>query len=84
MKYDITKRTAHKMPKLGKGTECLQILLYKALKGMFEARFRCFSSFLAHGCATGKFSIRPQMEGVLWSNWASCSRKWGHVLKLKN
>ena len=34
MKYDITKRTAPKMPTLGKGTECLQILLSQVSKGM--------------------------------------------------
>ena len=36
MKYDITKRTAPKMPKLGKGTECLQILLSQVSKTMHE------------------------------------------------
>ena len=27
LKYDITKNAAPKMPKLGKGTECVQLLL---------------------------------------------------------
>ena len=36
MKYDITKRTAPKMPNLGKGTECLQILLSQVSKSMHE------------------------------------------------
>ena len=36
MKYDITKRTAPKMPTLGKGTECLQILLSQVSKSMRE------------------------------------------------
>ena len=30
MKYNITRPTAPAMPKLGKGTECIQILLFKA------------------------------------------------------
>ena len=34
MKYDITKPTAPKMPTLGKGTECLQILLSQVSKSM--------------------------------------------------
>ena len=36
MKYDVTKRTAPAMPKLGKGTECLQILLSQVSKSMHE------------------------------------------------
>ena len=36
MKYDITKHTAPKMPTLGKGTECLQILLSQVSKSMRE------------------------------------------------
>ena len=36
MKYDVTKRTAPKMPNLGKGTECLQILLSQVSKTMHE------------------------------------------------
>ena len=39
MKYDVTKRTAPKMPKLGKGTECLQILLSQVSKSMHEPLF---------------------------------------------
>ncbi len=34
MKYDITKSSAPSMPKLGKGTECIQILLSQASKDM--------------------------------------------------
>jgi hypothetical protein len=34
MKYDITKSTAPAMPNLGKGTECIQILLSQASKDM--------------------------------------------------
>ena len=36
MKYDISKASAPKMPTLGKGTECLQILLSQASKDMHE------------------------------------------------
>ena len=36
MKYDISKKTAPKMPTLGKGTECIKILLSQATKDMHE------------------------------------------------
>ncbi len=36
MRYDISKHKAPKMPKLGKGTECIKILLSQASKDMRE------------------------------------------------
>ena len=36
MKYDITKQTAPKIPNLGKGTECIKLLLSQASKDMHE------------------------------------------------
>ena len=36
MKYDISKSTAPTMPILGKGTECIKILLSQASKGIQE------------------------------------------------
>ena len=36
MRYDISKHSAPKMPTLGKGTECIQILLSQASKDMHE------------------------------------------------
>ena len=36
MKYDISKQKAPEMPKLGKGTECIKILLSQASKDMYE------------------------------------------------
>ena len=36
MKYDITKQTAPKMPTLGKGTECIKLLLSQASKDIQE------------------------------------------------
>ena len=36
MKYDITKQSAPKMPNLGKGTECINLLLSQASKDMHE------------------------------------------------
>ena len=36
MRYDISKQSVPKMPTLGKGTECIQILLSQASKDMHE------------------------------------------------
>ena len=36
MKYDITKHTAPKMPNLGRGTECIRLLVSQASKDMHE------------------------------------------------
>ena len=36
MKYDITTNKAPEMPKLGKGTECIKLLLSQASKGIQE------------------------------------------------
>jgi hypothetical protein len=36
MKYDITKNKAPEMPNLGKGTECIKLLLSQASKDMHE------------------------------------------------
>ena len=36
MRYDISKPSAPKMPFLGKGTECIKILLSQASKNMNE------------------------------------------------
>ena len=36
MRYDISKATAPKMPNLGKGTECIKLLLSQASKDMYE------------------------------------------------
>lgn len=36
MTYDISKATAPKMPTLGRGTECIKILLSQVSKDMYE------------------------------------------------
>ena len=36
MKYEISKATAPAMPNLGKGTECVKLLLSQASKVMYE------------------------------------------------
>ena len=46
MKYDITKPTAPAMPNLGKGTECIKLLLSQASKDMYEPLIPMFFPIL--------------------------------------
>ena len=39
MRYDISKPSAPKMPSLGKGTECIKILLSQVSKSMKKPLF---------------------------------------------
>lgn len=51
MTYDITKTTAPKMPTLGKGTECIKLLLTQVSKDMYEPLVPMFFPILgAHLC----------------------------------
>ncbi len=54
--YDITKTKAPKMPTLGRGTECIKILLSQVSKDVREPHFRCFSPHFVHKHALGKIS----------------------------
>ena len=69
MKYDISKRKAPEMPTLGKGTECIRLLLSQASKDMHEPLFSMFSLLLAHISAAQNFSI-PTLFG------RKCVAKW--------
>ena len=49
MKYDITTNKAPEMPNLGKGTECIKLLLSQASKDMYEPLVpMLFPSLAAH------------------------------------
>ena len=48
MNYDISKATAPAKPNLGRGTECIKILLFWYQKSCMNPWFRCFSLYLAH------------------------------------
>ena len=47
MRYDISKPTAPMMPNLGKGTECIKLLLSQASKDMHEPLVPMFFPILA-------------------------------------
>ena len=46
MKYDISKQKAPEMPNLGKGTECIKLLLSQASKDMYEPLIPMFFPIL--------------------------------------
>ena len=48
MRYDISKQIAPAMPNLGKGTECIKLLLSQASKNMNEPFVPMFFPVLAH------------------------------------
>jgi len=51
MKYNITTNKAPEMPNLGKGTECIKLLLTQASKDMNEPLIPIFlSAFEAKTC----------------------------------
>ena len=55
MKYDITKPTAPAMPTLGKGTECIKLLLSQASKDMYEPLVPMFFPILGAYISVVKF-----------------------------
>ena len=45
-KYNLSKHTPQAMPRLGKGTECVQLLLSQVSKDMHQPLVQCFSQYL--------------------------------------
>ena len=56
MKYDITQGSAPSISKVCKGTECIQILLLQASKGMKEPLFSMLYPILGVKIRVRKFS----------------------------
>ena len=55
MRYNISKSTAPAMPKLGKGTECIKILLSQASKDMYEPLVPMFFPILGAHISGSEF-----------------------------
>ena len=55
MRYDISKPSAPKMPKLGKGTECIKLLLSQASKDMHEPLVPMFFPILGAHISGSEF-----------------------------
>ena len=68
MRYDISKATAPAMPTLGKGTECIKLLLSQASKDMFEPLVPMFFPVFGAHISGAEFQYPTQLEGTLWSN----------------
>ena len=64
MKYDITTNKAPEMPNLGKGTECIKLLLSQASKDIYEPLVpMLFPSLGAHiSCAEFQYPDRSWKE----------------------
>ena len=69
MKYDITKPQAPAMPTLGKGTECIKILLSQASKDMHEPLVPMLSPLLAHISSSLKNDPSPRLEVLFLFKW---------------
>ena len=55
MRYDISKKTAPAMPNLGKGTECIKLLLSQASKSMHEPLVPMFFPILGAHISGAEF-----------------------------
>ena len=62
MKYDISKQTAPKMPRLGKGTECVKILLSQVSKDMHAPLIPMLFPILAAHVSGSEF----QYPDLIW------------------
>ena len=72
MKYDITTNKAPEMPKLGKGTECIKLLLSQASKDMHEPLVPMLFPSLGAHISDAEFQY-PE-EGNVWINGQHRSR----------
>ena len=55
MRYDISKAKAPEMPNLGKGTECIKLLLSQASKDMYEPLIPMFFPVLGAHISGAEF-----------------------------
>ena len=77
MNYDIFSRTAPAMPRPGKGTEIVKLLLSQVSKGMQEPLFLMFSLYFAHMRAARNFSIPTSFGGYFVAKWPVWWKKVG-------
>lgn len=79
-KYDISKSTAPAMPRLGKGTECVRLLLSQVSKDMHEPMVTMLFPILGAQISEAKFRypdlIWKELFGMMKNLVAdSCSNK---------
>ena len=73
MRYDISKATAPKMPNLGKGKECIRLLLSQASKDMHEPLVPMFFPSLDAHISDAEF----QYPGLIWKEMC---RQMAHLV----
>ena len=66
MRYDISKSTAPMMPTLGKGTECIKLLLTQASKDMYEPLVPMFFPIFGAHMLEGADGLNGQSGGKKW------------------
>ena len=79
MRYDISKQSAPKMPTLGKGTECIQILLSQASKDMHEPLVPMFFPVFVHIWVLQKNQQNDLNWKVFAAKWLTCLQKVGVI-----
>ena len=77
MKYDITKPSAPVMPKLGKGTECIKILLSQVSKDMCEPLVPMLFLYLAHMSVVLNFNTLTSLGRNFVAKWLISLQKVG-------
>lgn len=74
MKYNISKTTAPKMPKLGKGTECVTLLLSQVSKDMRQSLVSMLFPILGEHVSGAEFMYsdksRKETSGMLAKNFS--------------
>ena len=82
MKYNISKKTAPKMPKLGKGTEIVSLLLSQASNDMHEPIVPMLFPILGAQISEAKFRypdlIWKELFGMMKNLVADSCRNKGH------
>ena len=77
MRYDISKPSAPKMPFLGKGTECIKILLSQVSKDMHEPLVPMFFPILGAHISVAENQCLDHKWRVFCSKMANCVAKIG-------
>ena len=66
MKYDISKPKAPEMPTLGKGTECIKLLLSQASNDMHEPLVPMFFPVLGAHISGAEFQYQCAAKWPIW------------------
>ena len=80
MRYDISKPTAPMMPNLGKGTECIKLLLSQASKDMHEPLVPMFFPILGAHMSGAEFQypdnkaeLKKLVTGLVTIRYKPCA-----------